>query len=116
MEYLVKHQFWISQKAYLPYIFTIYIYYIQQKIKKVAGNNFSFPSKECCDSAVSVEIQLGGVTLDCRRNIREHSLQSNGNAIRLDMENVSRAYMVDISLRVFVEEDPANRCRDYPNL
>ena len=64
----------------------------------------------------AVEIQLGGVTLDCRRNIREHSLQSNGDAIRLDRENVSRAYMVDISQRVFVEQDPANGCRDYPNL
>ena len=64
----------------------------------------------------AVEIQLGGVTLDCRRNIREHSLQSNGDAIRLDRENVSRAYMVDISQRVFVEQDPANGCRNYPNL
>lgn len=63
----------------------------------------------------AVEIQLGGVTLDCRRNIREHSLQSNGDAIRLDRENVSRAYMVDISQRVFVEQDPANGCRNYPN-
>ena len=62
----------------------------------------------------AVEIQLGGVTLDCRRNIREHSLQSNGDAIRLDRENVSRAYMVNISQRVFVEKDPANGCRDYP--
>ena len=61
----------------------------------------------------AVEIQLGGVTLDCRRNIREHSLQFNGDAIRLDRENVSRAYMVDISQRVFVEQDPANGCREY---
>ena len=63
----------------------------------------------------AVEIQLGGVTLECRRNIRGHSLQSTGDAIRLDRENVSRAYMVDISQRVFVEKDPANGCRDYPN-
>ena len=64
----------------------------------------------------AVEIQLGGVTLDCRRNIREHSLQSNGDAIRLDRENVSKAYMVDISQRVFVEKDPANGCRDQEHL
>ena len=28
----------------------------------------------------------------------------------LVVENVSRAYMVDISQRVFVEQDPANGC------
>ena len=64
----------------------------------------------------AVEIQLNGATLDCRRNIREHSLQSTGDAIRLDRENVSRAYMVDITQRDFVENDPTNTCRDYPNL
>ena len=62
----------------------------------------------------AIEVQLNGVTLDCRRNIREHSRQSNGDAIRLDRENVSRAYMVDITQRVFVEEDPTTTCRNYP--
>ena len=64
----------------------------------------------------AVEIQLNGFTLESRRNIREHSRQSIGDAIRLERENVSRAYTVDITQRVFVEEDPTTTCRNYPNL
>ena len=30
-------------------------------------------------------------------------------------ENVSKAFMVEIAQREFVEEDPLNDCRDYPN-
>ena len=64
----------------------------------------------------AIKIHFNGATLDCRRNIREHSFQASGDAIKLKKENnVSRAYMVDIAQRVFVEEDPANSCRDYPN-
>ena len=63
----------------------------------------------------AIEVQFNGVTLDPRRNIKEHSRQSIGDAIRLDRENVSRAYMVDITQRVFVEEDPTTTCRNYPN-
>ena len=64
---------------------------------------------------LSIEIQLNGNTLDIERNIKEHIFQSTGDAIMLNKDNVSRAYMVDISQRVFVEEDPTNTCRDYPN-
>ena len=62
-----------------------------------------------------IEIQLNGNTLHVERNIREHIFQSTGDAIKLNEKNVSVAYMVDISQRVFVEEDPTNTCRDYPN-
>ena len=62
-----------------------------------------------------IDIHISGATLDCRRNIREHSFESSGDAIMLKEKHVSRAYMVDISQRVFAEEDPANSCRDYPN-
>ena len=30
-------------------------------------------------------------------------------------KDLRRAYIVDISQRVFVEEDPTNTCRNYPN-
>ena len=63
----------------------------------------------------AVEVQLQGDTLDCNRNIKEHSLHSSGDAIRLNVENVWKAYMLDITQRVFVEDDPTNTCRDYPN-
>ena len=62
-----------------------------------------------------IEINLSGKTLDCRRPIKEHSLHSTGDSIRLVKENVTRAYMVEIGQRIFVEEDPTNACRDYPN-
>ena len=65
----------------------------------------------------SINIYFNGDTLDLTgRNIREHSFQSTGDAIKLKQNTQgSRAYMVDISQRVFVEEDPTNICRDYPN-
>ena len=64
----------------------------------------------------TINIPFNGATLDCRRNIREHSFQASGDAIKLEKEkHVSRAYMVNIAQRVFVEEDPEESCRDYPN-
>ena len=56
-----------------------------------------------------------GTELPCRRNIKEHSFQASGDAIKLETEKVSRSYMVNIAQRVFVEEDPEESCRDYPN-
>ena len=63
----------------------------------------------------AIEIHLNGDTLETGRNIREHSFQSTGDAIKLSDRRVSRSYMVEISQRVFVEEDPTNTCQDYPN-
>ena len=62
----------------------------------------------------SLQVQLRGDSLDCRRDIKDHSLYSFGDTIKLEEENVSMAYMVEISQRVFVEEDPANTCQNYP--
>ena len=62
----------------------------------------------------SLQVQLRGDSLDCRRDIKDHSLFSFGDTIKLQEENVSMAYMVEISQRVFVEEDPANTCKNYP--
>ena len=62
-----------------------------------------------------IEVHFNGKTLDCRRPIKEHSLYSIGDPIRLVKDNTYKAYMVEISQRVFVEEDPTNACRDYPN-
>ena len=64
----------------------------------------------------TIEVNFHGDTLDCRRNIKElHSFQSTGDAIKLMHKDLRRAYIVDISQRVFVEEDPTNTCRNYPN-
>ena len=62
----------------------------------------------------SLQIQLMGESLNCRRDIKDHSLYSFGDTIKLQEENVSMAYMVEISQRVFVEEDPTNTCQNYP--
>ena len=45
----------------------------------------------------------------------ENSFQSFGDPIHLSEEDVYRVYMVDITQRTFVEEDPTNTCRGYPN-
>ena len=60
-------------------------------------------------------MQFKGKSLYTGRNIREHNLRSTGDDIVLREENVSRAYTVEITQRQFVENDPFNECRDYPN-
>lgn len=62
-----------------------------------------------------IKIDFIGDTLHTRRDILKHSFQSMGDFIRLDKDNVIKQFVVDISQRVFVEEDPSNTCRDYPN-
>ena len=62
----------------------------------------------------SIEIHFVGDSLDTGRNIKEHSLYSSGDVIKLT-ERKKSYYMVDITQKVFVEEDPNNNCRDYPN-
>ena len=63
----------------------------------------------------TIAVQFKGKSLDTGRNIREHNLHSTGDDIALREENVSRAYTVEITQRQFVEKDPFNECRDYPN-
>ena len=63
----------------------------------------------------SITVHFNGDTLDTRRNIMENSFQSFGDPIHLSEEDVSKVYMVDITQRIFVEEDPTNTCRVYPN-
>ena len=62
-----------------------------------------------------IAVQFKGKSLNTERNIREHSLRSTGDDIIVKEENVSKAYTVEITERHFVEEDPINGCRDYPN-
>ena len=38
-----------------------------------------------------------------------------GDDIILKEDNVARSYTVEITQRQFIEEDPFNECRDYPN-
>ena len=62
-----------------------------------------------------IAVQFKGKSLNTDRNIREHSLRSTGDDIIVKEENVTKAYTVEITERHFVEEDPINGCRDYPN-
>ena len=62
-----------------------------------------------------IEVYFSGKSLDTGRNIREHNLRSTGDDIILKDENVPRAYMAEITQTEFVEEDPLNDCREYPN-
>ena len=55
-----------------------------------------------------------GDTLEGRRDVKDQSLFSFGDAIEIQEENVSKAYMVEISQQVFVEEDPNHTCLNYP--
>jgi len=63
----------------------------------------------------TIAVHFNGKSLDTGRNIRENNLRSTGDDIILKEENVSKAFMVEIAQREFVEEDPLNDCRDYPN-
>ena len=64
----------------------------------------------------SVEVHSTGDSLDTGRRIKEHSSQSTGDIIKYNgKEGMVRSYMVDIAQRFFVEEDPNNNCRNYPN-
>ena len=63
----------------------------------------------------SIEIHFVGDTLDTGRHIKEHRLDSGGDVIKLTGQNRSTNYMIDITQRVLVEEDPTNTCIDYPN-
>ena len=59
----------------------------------------------------SIKVHLNGETLDTVRNIEEHQFQSLGDSIHSSKEGVYKAYRVEISQRVFVEEDPTNNCQ-----
>ena len=63
----------------------------------------------------TINVHFNGKSLDTGRNIREHNLRSTGDDIVLKEENVSKAYTVEIVQREFVEDDPLNGCRNYPN-
>ena len=62
----------------------------------------------------SVEIFFKGRNLDCGRDIKDHSFYSTGQTIRMDKNLLWNSYMVDISQRVYVEEDLSKRCKNYP--
>ena len=62
----------------------------------------------------SVEINFKGRNLDCGRDIKDHGFYSTGQAIRMNKNFLWKSYMVEISQRVYVEEDPSKRCKNYP--
>ena len=67
------------------------------------------------DGSNSVEVHFVGDTLDTGRYIKDHSLYSSGDVIKLTGKNRNANYMADITQTIFVEEDPNNNCRNYPN-
>ena len=62
----------------------------------------------------SVEIVFKGRTLNFGRDIKDHSFFSSGQTVKLDENCHWVSYMVEISQRVYVEEDPSKRCKNYP--
>lgn len=62
----------------------------------------------------SVEIIIKGRNLDCGRDIKDHSFYSTGQTIKVDKNLLWKSYMVEISQRVYVEEGPSKRCKNYP--
>ena len=62
-----------------------------------------------------MHVNFKGHTLYCRHNIKEHSFDSIGDDIIIQQENITKSFLVEIAQRQFVEEDPTNDCRNYPN-
>ena len=62
-----------------------------------------------------IRVIFKGHTLNCRRNINEHSFDSMGDDIIIQHGNITKSFLVEIAQRQFVEEDPTNECLNYPN-
>ena len=62
----------------------------------------------------TAEILLKDTNVACNREVKDHSFFSTGDSIKLTGDQVSMAYMVEISRNVFVKEDPSKRCTEYP--
>ena len=63
----------------------------------------------------TVEIIFKGRNLDCGRDIKDHSFHSTGQTVKVDKNLLWKSYMVEISQRVYVEEDRSKRCKNYPS-
>lgn len=62
----------------------------------------------------SVEIIFKGRHIDCGRDIKDHSFYSTGQTVKVDKNFHWMSYMVEVSQRVYVEEDPGQKCKNYP--
>ena len=62
---------------------------------------------------LSVVIQFEGATLASHRQIQNHKFYHSGDVI--DGLSSGSEYIVKIKKNIFVEEDPGNTCRNYPN-
>ena len=62
---------------------------------------------------VTVELKLQGRNLAARRDIQDHIFYHTGDVMKLD--GSLRAFRVKIKKRVFIEGEPGNSCRNYPN-
>ena len=64
----------------------------------------------------TIEVKLQGQSLVTAREIVEHRFYSKGDAIKLDFGSLKLLkYIVKLKEDIFVEEDPRNDCRNYPN-
>ena len=63
---------------------------------------------------VTVELKLQGRNLAAHRDIQAHLFYHNGDVMKLDKYNTSY-FRVQIKKRVFIEGEPCNTCRNYPN-
>ena len=62
----------------------------------------------------TIEIQFAGHGLHTNRFIKDHAFLSTGKAINIDGTGRFEEYLVKISQRIFVEEDPSQNCKNYP--
>ena len=71
---------------------------------KIAKNNWT------------IEVKLQEQSLVTAREIVEHRFYSKGDAMKLDFGSLKLLkYIVKLKEDIFVEEDPRNDCRNYPN-
>ena len=63
---------------------------------------------------ITVELNLEGKSLATHRQIQSHQFYSTGDSMKL--QKGFSNYIVKVKKNVFVEEDPKNACRNYPNL
>jgi hypothetical protein len=69
--------------------------------------------KDMKNRSASVHVQ--GRSTICDRTIQAHMIDSSGDGIFNNEVGVQKSYVVRMQKKVFVEEDPAKSCRNYPN-
>ena len=71
-----------------------------------------FDKRKLSNHNVTVELKMEGRNLAAHRDIEAHSFYRTGDVVKLDGFSNFR---VKIKKRVFIEREPGNTCRNYPN-